>query len=104
MKSEIANKLIKRVEAIIPRLGDYIESVLVATPLTMERYTGNSKGAAYGWSRNVHFYGSKHMNIQTPIKNLYLSSNWTKIGGGVEGVMRSAQRTYDLISNNTRLE
>jgi len=99
-KINTANALTKRVEKIIPNLSDYIEKLIVATPLTMLRYTGNNKGAAYGWSRNVFFYGSKYMNIQTPIKHLFLTSNWTKIGGGVEGVMRSAERTYDLIENN----
>lgn len=99
-KLEVAEKLIQKTEeAVIPNLGKYINVKVVATPLTMERYTGNGKGAAYGWTRNVNFYGSKHMNIQTPIKNLFLSSNWTKIGGGVEGVLRSADRTYDLIVN-----
>ncbi|MDD5680151.1 MAG: NAD(P)/FAD-dependent oxidoreductase [Candidatus Omnitrophica bacterium] len=98
-KKRIANILIERTAKVIPELKDHIAMVVAATPLTMERYTGNSKGAAYGWSRNVFFYGSKHMNIQTPIKNLFLTSNWTKIGGGVEGVLRSADRTYNLIKN-----
>ena len=98
-KNRIANILIDRTEEVIPKLKEHIAMKIVATPLTMKRYTGNDKGAAYGWSRNVFFYGSKHMNIQTPVKNLFLTSNWTKIGGGVEGVMRSADRTYDLIEN-----
>lgn len=96
-KMKIANALIAKSERIIPNLRKYIDVMVITTPLTMERYTGNIGGAAYGWSRNVFFYGSRHMNIETPVKNLYLSSNWTKIGGGVEGVIRSANRTYDLI-------
>lgn len=96
-KTKIANALITKAEQIIPNLRKYIDVLVIATPLTMKRYTGNVKGAAFGWSRNVFFYGSRHMNIQTPVKNLYLTSNWTKIGGGVEGVIRSADRAFDLI-------
>jgi len=96
-KRQVTEILIRRVEEVIPKISKYIELAILATPLTMERYTGNRDGAAYGWSRNVFFYGSRHMNIQTPIRNLFLASNWTKIGGGVEGVMRSADRAYSLI-------
>lgn len=94
-KRDVANALIKRAEKVIPALSSHIETMEAATPLTMQRYTGNGKGASYGWNRNS--YMSKYMNVQTPVHNLFLSSNWTKIGGGVAGVMRSAERVSDLI-------
>jgi phytoene dehydrogenase-like protein len=99
-KISLANILIKRVEQIIPNLKRNIEVMEVATPLTMERYTSSNRGAMYGWNKDVHFARFGIANMQTPIKNLFLSSNWTKIGGGIVGPMRSAVRVCDYVKNN----
>ncbi len=89
-KQQIANALIRQVEEkVIPDLSSCIEQVEVATPLTMERYTGNSRGAIYGWSQIVSQSGIRRLHFKTPIKNLYLSSAWTWTGGGVSSVMNS---------------
>jgi prolycopene isomerase len=86
-KQRAANILIKEAEKVIPHLSSYIEEIDIATPLTMEKYTGNYKGAIYGWSQIIPQCGFKRMNSQTPIKNVYLSSAWTQPGGGIAGVI-----------------
>jgi len=89
-KQEMAKILIKKVEEkIIPDLSLCIEKIEMATPLTMERYTGNSKGAIYGWSQIPSQSGIRRQNFKTPIKNLYLASAWTWIGGGISTVVNS---------------
>lgn len=96
-KDQIANAVIRKAERVIPRLGEYIADRVVATPLTMERYTGNSNGAIYGWSRENLYDQIRFMKVNTPIRNLFIASHWTKIGGGVAGVVRAAERVYRLI-------
>jgi len=96
-KQQIANILIRRVEKIIPNLSSYIEKIEVATPLTMERYTGSTNGAIYGWSQIISQTGIKRLDFKTPIRNIYLASAWTQPGAGITGVMFSGERTADNI-------
>lgn len=94
-KKICADILIKRAEQTIPNLSSYIEVIETATPLTMERYTGNYKGAIYGWNQIVSQSGSNRLKNKTPINNLYLVGAWTQPGSGIKGVMQSAM----IVSN-----
>lgn len=96
-KEHFTNVLIKKAESIIPNLSSYIEIVESATPLTMERYTGNYKGALYGWSQTVPQSGSNRLKNKTPVKNLYLAGAWTQPGGGIKGAMQSAVITASKV-------
>ncbi|MDD4910108.1 MAG: NAD(P)/FAD-dependent oxidoreductase [Candidatus Omnitrophica bacterium] len=96
-KRRLADILIKRTEKIIPDLSSYIEEMSIATPLTMERYTGNYKGALYGWSRIVSQSGLSRFKTRTPIDNVYLSSAWTQLGGGITGVILGGERVANQI-------
>ena len=98
-KREMADVLIKRTERIVPRLSYYIERMEIATPLTMERYTGNYKGAIYGWSQIISQYGAKRMSQKAPIENLFFSGAWTRPAGGIAGVMQSGVIASNKILN-----
>lgn len=88
-KDREAERLIKMSERIIPNLSSHIVIQDSATPLTLERYTGNDKGAAFGWAQDIGHIGSNRLQIETPIKDLYLTGHWTIPGGGVESVVAS---------------
>jgi len=75
-KEELADVVISRCEKIIPNLKKYIDQKIIATPLTMERYTDNINGSAYGWNKKNLEEEIAFMNPTTPIKNLFLSSHW----------------------------
>lgn len=96
-KKQTAEILIKRAEKVIPGLSSYIEEMAVATPLTMERYTGNYKGAIYGWSQIISQSGINRLDLKTPIKNLYLASGWARPGGGITGVVYCGDRVAERI-------
>lgn len=98
-KEEMAERILSRCEKVIPGLRKYISVKVIATPLTMERYTGNSNGSIYGWNKKSLIEEIRFMNPTTPIKNLLLSSHWTKMGGGIGGVLLSSDRVYNLINN-----
>lgn len=97
-KNEMADIILKRCEKIIPGLQKHIILKIIATPLTMERYTGNSRGAIYGWNSSSLIEEINYLNPTTPIKNLLLASHWTKMGGGIGGTSLSADKVYSLIS------
>ena len=82
-KRRLADILINRVEkTLLPGLRKAIETVEIATPLTNIRYTGNPRGAIYGWDQTVDNSGRRRFPQTTPIKNLYLSGAWTFPGHG----------------------
>lgn len=100
LKWQVAETLIQRAAAVIPGLLESIELKDAATPLTFERYTGNTGGATSAWSWNPHkrFYRNMvALNIRTPVKNLYISSSWSRqFGGGVPGAISAAYKCAEL--------
>ena len=93
LKVKVKDTLIKKAEVIIPGLRNFIEFEDAATPLTYERYTHNTNGASSAWSWNPHkkFYDKiMSLNVDTPIKNLYIGSCWAIQMGGVPGALIAA--------------
>jgi len=90
-KVEVANRLIHISEKIIPGLSRHIRVQEISTPLTLERYTGNFEGAAYGWEQSPDQAGTRRLSPRTPIENLYLAGHWTHPGGGVASVAVSGR-------------
>ena len=96
-KQQFSDVLIEQTEKILPGFKKYIKTIETATPLTMERYTGNYKGAIYGWSQEVEQSGIRRLDQFTDIENLYLASAWTYPGGGIAGVVYSGEQVANRI-------
>ncbi len=93
LKDKVTKTLIKRAEIIVPNLSGHIEVQDAATPLTYERFTHNSAGASSAWSWNPKkkfFKNTMDVNINTPVKNLYIGSCWAMQIGGVPGALIAA--------------
>jgi len=95
-KERFATQLIAKAEKLIPGLSQNIVVQDAATPLTYERYTLNSLGAAMGWAFSPQMF-LKRLEQKTPISNLYLAGHWTMPGGGVPAVALSGLRAARLI-------
>jgi len=94
----MAGRLIESVEAtLLPGLSAAIEVKEIGTPLTNVRYTGNYRGAIYGWDETVSNSGNARLPHDTPIRNLYLSGAWTKPGHGYGGVLWSGVECFGEI-------
>jgi prolycopene isomerase len=65
--------------------------------LTNVRYTGNYRGAIYGWDQTLDNSGPQRLPIATPIKNLYLAGAWTQPGHGYGGVIWSGLQCFGEI-------
>ncbi len=81
-KEEIAWKLIRRAEAVLPSLGDRIEVMEVGTPRTIERYTSHDQGAVYGFALSPGQSFNRRLKQTGPIRNLVLAGGWTFPGNG----------------------
>jgi all-trans-retinol 13,14-reductase len=97
-KERMSNLLIQRAETVLlPGLSNAIEVKEIGTPLTNARYTGNYRGAIYGWDQTLDNSQPRRLPHVTPIKNLYLSGAWTSPGHGYGGVIGSGLECFGEI-------
>ncbi len=101
-KESMTLQTINRLESYIPDLKKYIEVKESATPKTLEHYTSNTNGAAYGWEVSVDQMWENRLPQKTPIENLYLTGHWTKPGPGICAVVSSGWGVANLIMENWR--
>ncbi len=95
LKERVTEALIDKASAVVPELKEHIEVRDAATPLTYERYTGNTDGATSAWSWNPkkRFHKSiMSVNVDTPVENLYIGSCWAMQIGGVPGALMAARK------------
>jgi len=97
-KERMAEVLIRKVEAqLLPGLSKTIEVKEIGTPLTNQRYTGNYRGAIYGWDQTLDNSMPRRLPHRTPIKNLYLAGAWTQPGHGYGAVIPSGLQCFATI-------
>jgi len=96
-KDELSQCLIRKASAVIPDLEKRIVVKMEATPKTIEQWTRNRWGAAYGWAQIPRQSGIHRLSRTTPIPNLYLTGHWTSPGGGIAGVVASGELTAQTV-------
>ncbi|MBN1271627.1 MAG: NAD(P)/FAD-dependent oxidoreductase [Candidatus Aminicenantes bacterium] len=102
-KLRIADMLISQVEkTLLPGLRKAIEVKEIATPLTNKRYTGNPRGAIYGWNQTVDNSGNRRFPQKTPIKNLYLAGAWTLPGHGYSACIPSGLLCFSAVMEDMK--
>lgn len=100
-KEKMAEVLIRRVEAkLLPGLSKSIQVKEIGTPLTNLRYTGNYRGAIYGWDQTLENSGPKRVGHSTPVRNLYLAGAWSSPGHGYGAVLSSGLSCFAEIVRN----
>ena len=97
-KERMGDVLIRRAETVLlPGLSEAIEVKEIGTPLTNVRFTGNYRGAIYGWDETLDNSNPRRLPHTTPIKKLYLSGAWTSPGHGYGGVIASGLECFGEI-------
>ena len=79
-------RLLAKAESYYPGLRDHVLFVESGSPRTLERYTLNHKGAAYGWSALPSQMGPQRPSLKGCIPGLYQVGHWSRPGGGVSAV------------------
>jgi prolycopene isomerase len=97
-KKRMADILIDQAEkTLLPGLRSAIDVIEIGTPLTNVRYTGNYRGAVYGFDQTLNNSGQNRLGHKTPIKNLYLAGAWTRPGHGYGAVIPSGLECFGEI-------
>jgi all-trans-retinol 13,14-reductase len=88
-KESVSRALIDKARRIMPEITSHIKVAELATPCTMERYTGNPDGAIFGYSHLISQSGLNRVGDTTPLEGLYQASAYTYPGGGFSSVITS---------------
>ena len=90
-KDHIAKIFIQKVEKAldIENLGEKIEVVDVATPLTFFNYTYNRNGSNFGWRLNSKMQMTHAIRNKTKLKNLFLCGQWVIPGASISATSLS---------------
>jgi len=97
-KEKIVDILIESVDQIIPEFSRSVVLRRVANAGTFFRYTGNSDGAAYGWSQKAGFYTNLSV-FRNILDNFHVVGHWAGFGGGMLPVAISALKAVSEITN-----
>ena len=86
LKAQIAERILETAEAHYPGLRELVVYQEVATPLTIEEFTGNAQGAIYGMPATPHRLRARIGAANTPVKGLLLAGA-DACTLGIEGAM-----------------
>ena len=90
IKEDFSRKILRQLESkLIPGLGNHLLLYEAATPLTLERYTGNQLGAMYGLASTPQQVGNLRPPHQTSIPGLYQVGHYTRPSHGIVGASLS---------------
>jgi len=96
-KKRIANGMIELAQRVIPDIKQYIIERIIATPLTLFKWSLNYKGACYGWADTILQFGDPDFSETSRIANLFLTGYWSTKSGGITSVINSAYITAKKI-------
>ena len=102
-KQNYQDRILAMAEVHIPGLKDHLLWIESGTPRTMERYTLNEYGAAYGWEPSPEQIGPNRPGNESSIGGLYFAGHWSAPGGGVYGVTVSGVQTAQAILGSKNL-
>jgi len=90
VKGEFSRGIIERLELkLIPHLREHLLFSEAATPLTLERYTGNERGAMYGLASTPQQMGPWRPSHRALIPGLYQVGHYTRPSHGIVGASLS---------------
>jgi len=93
-----AASMVDSFEPLFPGLRDSLNIVEIATPPTLERFTGNIDGAAYGWDNTPTQSGGKRSPRVVPgLEGVFLAGHWTQPGSGTIRCLVSGYHTAQVV-------
>jgi all-trans-retinol 13,14-reductase len=95
-KARVTEVFRRRLEAQYPRLSGAVKHAELATPKTIQRYTLNPGGTAYGFAQTPS-QSLFDRQVESPLPNLHFASAWTFPGGGFTGAIMSGYLTAETL-------
>ena len=95
--------------SVFPGITEMVEFALCATPLTVERETGNAHGAITGWSFTNNKLPAESRfrkiasSIKTPIEDVYQCGQWTFSPSGLPVSILTGKLAADAIHKTLKV-
>jgi prolycopene isomerase len=87
-KERLRLALLAQVAEVIPGLPEHVQSQDLATPVTLQRYTGSPEGAIMGFEPQCGRHRALLRAAKSPLPNLHLAGAWTnRMGGFLQSMM-----------------
>ena len=102
-KQSLIDVFIKKVEKVVAGVSSHIIYKDAATPITLNKWTLNHKGASYGWAGIPSQLAVSGLTQRTSFENLYLTGHWTTLVQGVGGVAYIGRDTSKKIIKKAML-
>ena len=103
LKERVIEQILTALEGLIPELHDRscIEVCELGTPVTLERYTGNTEGSCLGFRLDADYVNSrklgKYFDRIAGITHLYFAGQQTGYPGGVINAFGSGKHAGKLV-------
>jgi phytoene dehydrogenase-like protein len=105
----VTDRIIQTLEAsVYPGLGASLETHFIATPLTLQKITGNTDGAITGWSfTNQPMPAESRLTrianaVRTPIPDVVQAGQWTYSPSGLPVSLITGKLAADAIEKKLR--
>ena len=102
-KEELGQEVLKRIYTRFPELEGKVRLLDIATPYTMKRYTGSTRGAYMSFlftKKNTMYSSSGKI---AGLKNLYLAGQWVATPGGLPFAMMTGYYAIQRICRNANM-
>lgn len=96
-KKDVFDKVKQLLEQRFSGILSQVEMYDVATPLTLEHYTGNWRGSMVGWDATTQTFLKPISKIIPGLKNFWMSGQWVEPGGGVPMAALSGRNIIQFI-------
>lgn len=101
-KERTADDVVGLLEERFPGIGAQVEMRDVATPLTIERYTGNWRGSSIGWDLTPRTFMARIPKTLPGLRGFVMAGHWVEGGGGVPFAAISGRNAVQLIRHQDR--
>jgi phytoene dehydrogenase-like protein len=101
-KRTILDTVVAALDRRFPGLAAQVEMTDVATPLTVERYTGNWKGSPLGWDLTTRNFMTSIPKRLPGLGRFLMAGQWVEPGGGIPIVALSGRNAVQLICHAER--
>jgi phytoene dehydrogenase-like protein len=101
-KDEVGRHLVELAENVLPGLGSWIDYYEVGTPLSIERFSLNTRGSSGGWcyeDTESPVYRLPWLNLfRTPVRGLTAAGHYALWPGGVISAALSGKIVANLVT------
>lgn len=102
LKKQEAERMIAQIDQHYPGFSDHIETLIVGTPTTLERYMLKNGGAVGGPKNAIGQHMLKRLRARSEWKNLYVCGDSTVMGTGAPATMVSGVGAANMVLRDLR--